>query len=558
MQPLILELTSKVVEGLQKCSIIKPSQWANEYRQMSKPFPGPWTFKYHPWLLDMHDAKEPIIIGKKASQMGYTQWAINTAFFNIDVNKVNVLYLLPTSGDASDFSVSRFDTALDLSPHLEQLFDNVNNVKLKRAGSNILYVRGCNSRNQLKSIDVSIIVYDEYDEMPIDNIILARKRLSGQQEKDCKELLLSTPTIENAGIDKEHKLSTQEIYHFRCPSCSRFINLRFPESIVITADKITDKSISNSHYICTECHNILPNETKVDWLKHSKYGGTGQSIKTHKDRFNRGFHVSHLYSMAVAGKPSEIATNYLRSQFDDLEAQEFFNSDLGECFEARGARITKEQIDSCVSNYYKGVSDKVNRVVTMGVDVGKVLHVVIKEYYDFEPFPSLTINDTCKARLLYEGTTEGTIDDFNKIYELFFEYKCHSCGIDIEPENREALRLAQKIYGRVYLVDYLYSQKGKEITRNDDELVIKCNRTAWLDISQGRYKHNTIILPIDTSHQFKKHIREPVRVLREDKYGNTYGVYVNSGPDHFAHADNYSEIILAATYSLAKSENIYA
>ena len=90
----------------------------------------------------MHDAEERKIVGQKAAQMGYTEWAMNMTFFHMDVKGQDVLYVLPSSDDASDFSAARFDPALEDSEHLRNLFSNVNNVGLKRAGHSTLYVRG--------------------------------------------------------------------------------------------------------------------------------------------------------------------------------------------------------------------------------------------------------------------------------------------------------------------------------------------------------------------------------------------------------------------------------
>ena len=86
---------------------------------MGQPFPGPWSFKYHPWIREMHDATEEMIVGQKGAQLAFTECVLNKAFFNIDVKGVSVLYVLPANTpDASDFSKARFDPALELSPHL--------------------------------------------------------------------------------------------------------------------------------------------------------------------------------------------------------------------------------------------------------------------------------------------------------------------------------------------------------------------------------------------------------------------------------------------------------
>ena len=73
----------RLVSGLKRKSIISPSKWAEEYRKMGQPYPGPWRFKFHPWLREMHDSKCPHNVGQKSAQMGYTETVLNIVFFYI-------------------------------------------------------------------------------------------------------------------------------------------------------------------------------------------------------------------------------------------------------------------------------------------------------------------------------------------------------------------------------------------------------------------------------------------------------------------------------------------
>lgn len=103
----------------------------------------------------------------KAAQLGVTETGINRAFFTLDQSKRDVLYVLPTSINASDFSKARFTTALKLSAYLKNLFTDTNTVGLKSTGTNVLYIRGSRGDSNLKSIPASELVLDELDEMDI-------------------------------------------------------------------------------------------------------------------------------------------------------------------------------------------------------------------------------------------------------------------------------------------------------------------------------------------------------------------------------------------------------
>lgn len=549
-------IAERVAGGLQRKSITTASRWAEKYRVMGPPFPGLWKFDHHPWLLEMHDAEEDLLIGQKAAQMGYTEWAMNTAFFSMDVHGYDVLYILPSSDDASDFSSGRFDPALELSPHLGTFFSDVNNVKLKRAGTSVLYVRGSRSRSKLKSIPTPVIIYDEVDEMDQTNIALSEERQSGQLEGAAKILRLSTPTLEDFGINRDYKLSTQEHFMFKCPCCNRLTELTFPECLVITAETLTDPKIDESFYQCKECKGTLYHEDKINFLKHKNKGGTAHFVPTNTQARGRGFHINQMYSMAIGGKPDRMALAFLKSKTDPTYEQEFFNSKLAKCHAVEGAKVLDRHLTACTGRYQKGPTAR-NRIVTMGIDVGAVLHFVIKEWDVGQPFRGLGINDVSKPRIIFEGKSSGAANDFDEAIDLFNAYGVNGCVVDAEPERRAALQFAQKLWGRVLLCDYLFSQTGKEAIVNEDECIVKVNRTAWLDLTLGRYKTGTTQIPVDTSLEFKTHIKEPVRIYKEDKYGNHYGVYENVKADHFAHADNYSEIALPLAASISSNQDIH-
>jgi phage terminase large subunit GpA-like protein len=133
-----LEIANRISKGLTRSAITKASDWAMQYRyikDLKTGMPTLYKFDLHPWSLEMHDCPANHMVGQKAAQMAYTETAINRAFKSIDIDRQSVLYVLPTERpDAADFSSSRFDPALEMSPHLSNLFCDTKNLGLKRAG----------------------------------------------------------------------------------------------------------------------------------------------------------------------------------------------------------------------------------------------------------------------------------------------------------------------------------------------------------------------------------------------------------------------------------------
>jgi hypothetical protein len=541
-------MAEKIATLMTRKSVTNAARWAEKYRVIKG---QKWVWDNHPWLYEMHLSTAPLNVGKKASQMGFTEWALNTTFYHIDVNNFDVLYILPSESDASDFSASRFDPALEASEYLQGLFQDVKNVGHKRAGQANLYVRGSRSRSKLKSIPTAVIVFDELEEMEKDNVPLARQRASGQKERH--ELFISTPTFDGVGIDLLHKDTTQEEYFFKCPSCSRLINLDFPASIEITAEKTTDASLKNSYYKCNQCNAKLPHQTKSEWLKAKAFGGTGHFVPQFSDRDGRGFSVNRMYSSADMASPYNFAIEYLNSYLSPSAEQEFFNSALGKTHVVEGAQINDQNIIDSIGGYRKGPNSKASPIVTMGIDVGKFLHIEIDEWYIPHRSPGNDINEDALCRVLYEGT----VKDFELLDQFMMDYRVNAAVIDRHPETRKAYEFAMRFWGRVLLCMYGAGMNGKQVQLGtDEEKTITVDRTAWLDLSLGRFKSKRIKLPADVSEEYKRHIKEPKRLFKLNSDGHQIGYYQNTNADHFAHARNYSEIALRLAASVGQSHTI--
>ena len=538
-------LTERIASSLQRKSIVSAAKWATKYRVMGRPFEGPWTFKRHPWLEGMHNSEYDENIGQKAAQMGYTECVLNIVLFNMDIHGVDCLYILPSkTPDASDFSAARFDTTLELSGHIRRMFSNVKNVGHKRAGNTNLYIRGAKSRSGLKSIPVGVLVLDEKDEMDQTKIPLAKERQSGYDIKITWEI--STPTIDNFGINSTFKTSTQNEFFFKCPSCSRLINLTWPESIEIIGEDHDDPEIRKSFIKCNICEAKLPHENKSDWLS------TGRWIEQFGDRNAAGWGISQLYSTTI--HPSEVVGSYFRAQSDPAEEQEFFNSKLGRPHIVDGAKVNESDIEGCVADYIS-TTNASSGLITLGVDVGSYLHYEVDRW-------NVTLGGNGSTDFNVNSTPQvlavGKARDFEQLDSIMQNFNVGACVIDSQPERRKAFEFASRYWGRVWLCTYARGINGKQITRNSEELSIHVDRTSWLDLSQGRFKSGSIRLPKDLPREYKRHIMSLVRVYEKDSEGNPVGKYVKSGSndDHFAHSRNYSEMALPLAASLGAVQNI--
>lgn len=540
-------ILDRIKEGLERQAVKRCSSWAMKYRVMGKPFPGPWTFDNHPWTRDMHDSEAPLNVGLKAAQCGYTEMLLNRSFFKIDIEKVDVLYVLPAmTPDAGDFSAGRFNAALDLSPHLAKLFSDVKNVGHKRAGAVNFYLRGAKSSSGLKSIPVAFLAMDEVNEFSKESVLLARERLGGQVNPQT--WAISTPTIAKVGISLLYEETTQEHFFFKCPSCSRLTELIFPECIEIAGTSHIDPDVNRSRYICKECKNTLPNESKKDWLK------TGRWVPSFPDRDGRGFYVNQLYSPADAGKPSEMAKAYHKTANSPADRQEFHNSKLGNAWAEPGSQLTPAILLSCTKNHVIGPK-RDNKWATMGVDIGTWLHYEIVEW-TLDSSSLIDINTGSMGKVI--GI--GKVKDFSELDDLMRQYRINHCVVDANPERRAAFDFANRFWGHVNMCFYGRGVQGKQIQKpkeNRGEPTITVDRTSWLDLSLGRFRTNSIQLPCDVPEEYRSHLCALVRRYERDENDNPVGKYVKGQEDdHYAHARNYSEIALNLMMGLGKVQDI--
>ena len=528
----------KLVSGLKRQSLKDCASWAKEYRIMGKPFPGRWTFDHHPWLREMHNSTAELNIGQKAAQMGYTELLLNWTFYNIDLKGESVLYVLPTDDNAGDFAAGRFDPALEVSEHLNNLFSDVKNTKMKRAGTASLYIRGSRSENKLISVPVAKCALDEVDRMVLKNIPMIWERMSGQPESQA--WMISTPTVPGLGINAYYEESSKEHYFFKCPACGRHIELTFPDSIII-AD---EKEVHLSHLICTKCKAVLKHEEKMSYID-------GIWVPEVNDAYSRGFYINQLYSTTVT--PVKFARAYYKSLLNPAEEQEFHNQKCGAPHLTEGARVEDTDIEACTMNHRNGDRPKATTVVTMGVDVGKWLHCEIDEWTMVRKASDIHSSCTCKTLKICK------VVDFEELEKLILDYGVNYTVIDANPERRKALAFCKRFYGHASMCFYGREQKGREITEGIEMPSITVDRTSWIDVALGRFtaKNKTIAIPMDTQSEYKEHLKNLVKIYEKDKDGNPVAKYINGNrDDHYAHARTYAEIALSMAVGSATSKDM--
>lgn len=549
MNPLEEFFRKRLSSGLTRQSLTTCSRWAETCRVMKEDDKlVQWSHDRFPWLREMADSKAEENAARKGAQLGVSEMLLNIGMFNNDILGRDVLYVLPNQNpDASQFSAARFDPAIEFSPHLTRLYSDVKNVGHKRAGRANFYIRGSQSRAGLKSIPVAVVILDELEEMNQAHVPLAKERLSGQKEKLL--WMASTPIITGKGIDKEYLEGSQEHFFFPCPHCSKQTEFLFPDCLEIIGDDPDSNIVSTSYLKCKECKKKLDHEEKTAFLKYGKW------VPSINEKAKRTFYINQMYSTTI--KPGNIAASYLRSKVSEADEQEFHNSKMGEPHEVAGARISDAMIEACKGDYNKRVAPKGNKIITMGIDVGRRCHYEIAEW-TLNAYKGNDILSTAHPKILDAGGI-SVGPEMHELDNLMREYRVMSCVIDAHPDRRAAFMFSQRFYGYVKMCVYIVGLSGKQVQvdQNSDEPIIKVDRTSWLDQSLGRFRRNQITIPRDVGFEYCDHLKNIVRIPGKDGNGNPVNRYDtgHNAQDHHAHARNYNEIALLFAAEIGNNED---
>jgi len=497
----------------------------------------PFSLRGHEYLRGIYSDEAPFMVIRKAAQMGASEYAISRALhFAVTKTKEDgegctVVYFFPSDHDVGEFSRDRFGPAVSESDYLSGLVGDTDAAGLKKIGRGRIYFRGTRSRTRMKSVPGDFLVFDEIDEMVPANIELARKRL-GHSEYGW-ELAVSTPSMPGYGIDALFDQTDQHHWLLRCEGCStwRCLEDEFLEAHGSPQDPrdeivFVQGKPGAERLVCTRCGHTL-DPTRGTW------------VPKHPNRPRRGYHITKFASTVLSQrereqvastKPAALLAEWRQTQFPG----EFFNSEMGLPYLPAEGGLTEQDLQALVGGYPLMAT---GRECVMGVDQGNGLHVVVKE-------PA----DDGYALTVYVHHEPMTDETFSHLDHIMDAFDVRACVIDALPNTHAARAFARRYRGRVWL-SYYGNSKGRVAWGFDAEntAIVNVNRTealdAWRDLHrQGKRRIPRIEGQVTT---YVKQMTNILRSVEEDPVtGAKRATWIKRGPDHFAHADSYSEIAL--------------
>jgi hypothetical protein len=204
---------------------------------------------------------------------------------------------------------------------------------------------------------------------------------------------------------------------------------------------------------------------------------------------------------------------------------EVYNSKLAQAYISAENRLT---VNDVYANCGQEVMQTQDRgPCAMGIDVGKVLHVVV----GFKP----------REKVL-EICYLARVSSFNDLHDIAKRFNVRRAVIDMEPEIRKAREFQAAEPYPVFLCDYVNSPWAGP-KWDEENKTVKVYRTEICDeihdlVSRGE----RLILPrrCEEVEEYAREMSSIAKVLEEDpETGSREYRYRKLGDDHFFHATGY-------------------
>jgi hypothetical protein len=479
-------------------------------------------FDDKPYLVEIYKDTAPEIVLQSSVQTGKSEFLIVSAHSWAE-RGLQVLYVLPTIELRNLFVANRVDKLYENTTHYKmQLVKSTgtsNSRGLKHFGSmgGAIFFAGSNSAGTFIEKPIDLVIGDETDRFDQGNYEKADDRMTASPWKMKYEA--SNPTVDKYGINLRYRQSDQREWFVKCKSCNYWQPLDWFKNVVRQTDDDTWLLIDEDWHMgsdqdircfCIRCGAKLDRyDTKGCWVpKHPNIK------KTH------GYHIHQLLSSYV--RMDGMWLKFQLALHDDTKMQVFYNSMLGLPFAGKGSKLTDELLNSCKQPYL--MPSRAENCF-MGVDVGKVLHVVVRQ-----------LVPGGRMRLVYAGT----VRDFEDLDYLFARFDILGYVIDAMPETRKATEYAKKHTGRGAICRYHNGlDEMREGQTEDGCKVLTVDRTQIMDRVMKWFLEKRHIIPQNAQSldrgDYYDMLKTPTRILDDEKK-----VYNWMGdPDHYYHAEVY-------------------
>lgn len=472
----------------------------------------------------------------KGTQGGFTEIEVARDLHGLIFNHYpqGVLHMFPTSDEVSEFGKSRFNPLITANHKaIGRYVQKTDTASLKKINEAFLYLRGArltqksgplhdvDESSKLKSIPVDKLVFDEVTSMSEDVMEKARGRLGHSLVKE--EVYISNPLLPDDPFDRIFQSSDQRHWFRKCQKCGEWTcaELTFPDCVKIREN--------GTGYIgCKKCGNEV-------FIKDGQWVAQKPS-----NTEIAGYRWSQLTS--VYNDPAEILEAFTNPPEGNIA--DVYRLRLGLPYVASEDRLSVSDVLNCCTNNISPANFP--GPCAMGVDVGKIKHVVIG---------TRTGNDT------YEIIKTAQLSQWNDVHDLASRFGVKSAVIDIRPYEDSARQFQKQERYKIYLCEYSENTIQGTIY-NDNNGTVKVNRTEIFDSTHRIIQNRKIKIPRECPDikEFASQLCNTAKVLETNKRtGTSIYRYKKLGEEHYRNALNYfylaasgSKIATVSHYSKAR------
>lgn len=482
-------------------------------------------FDDKPYLIALFHDPHPRISVMSCVQMGKTEWLMVSAFYYSE-GALQVMYVLPDEVIRNTVVANRIDTVLKSVPYYQTQVRNdsaraTDNRSLKHFGKGSIFFASSNAAGTFIEKPLDVILADEMDRFDMLNYEKADDRLSASPYKIKYEA--ANPTVGSYGIARRYEQSDGRAWHVRCDHCGERQPLDWFENVVQhTGDKSADYRLIDRDWhegssqdirlYCRKCIKPINRLAVGEWV--AKYPG----------RRDHGYHLSKLMGPHI--EIAELYDKFRKGLGDDTKLQVFYNSDLGLPYAGVGSKLSDEVLNACCEDYLMPAEAE---PCVIGVDVGKRLHVVIRQILPGERLRAVFI---------------GTVPDFEDLDILMARFKTVAIAIDALPETRKVREFIARHPHISWMVRY--QQKIVDVNKDDEKRVLTIDRTQAMDRVLSFFLRKSFVNPRNAQSldhgDYYRLLKAPTRLYDgDDNRFNWLG-----DPDHYFHAEVYALLAYVA------------
>lgn len=523
--------TQDVLEILGK---IDPVSWVESHRILKG---QSFSFKDRDYLLQVYRDDHPHLFLMKGRQVEMSEFSMNWMLNRLDRFPYTAgLHAFPRAAQAQRFAKQRLEYAIKDSEYIKGWCEHPSELMMRKFSKpadekglepyNFYLLGGTwESRKDTvgdaaRGISLDFIIYDERQDHPDDVETVLGEGASHSEYKHT--LTLGTPKLPGIQFDQQWEASDKKYWFVKCEHCG----YEAPMTLENIMDSCENPNYPTYYYGCPRCSKPL-NRNNGTWK------ATNPQIRP---EFS-GYHINQLmvcWLTADEIMQKKNSTKYSKRRFE--------NEVMGNAYGGDDIPITTAMLMECAKNDFKlGQLADVEKIYA-GIDWGakSYLYIQNKQHRLIEVAIADNADNREHAKVFARKIAR---------YKKFVKRIVCDAGPDIT--NFYNLKDAIKDCGMsprmVYACYYSTPPAKTEVSFNDVEQQVTAGRSEAIDHIIDEIADCRLILPganisneiVDTT---MTHFCNIAAEHAETKSGNTYIMYVNTGPDHFLHAKIYADI----------------